>query len=244
MVLPVSVSVERTIRRYAGDRVRTEVVPVGVDADRFRPSGGTRDHERILFVGFVNYMKGIDVLLRAMRLLADRGSTAHLVLVGGAHYRNTMRQEHELRSLVPELRLQDRVTFAGSLPPVEVARLMSESALLVLPSRAESFGAVLVEALACGTPVVATRCGGPEDIVTPKVGELVPPEDPQALADAIHSVLSRRVAYAPIELRDYALTRFGLDTVVERTYSAYLAIDDPPAPPVRPRPGALSCQDA
>ena len=59
-----------------------------------------------------------------------------------------------------------------------------------------------------------------------------PPTEPMAASDA------------PIELRDYALTRFGLDTVVERTYSAYLAIDDPRAPPARPRPGALSCQDA
>ena len=61
---------------------------------------------------------------------------------------------------------------------------MRESAVLVLPSRRESFGSVLVEALACGTPVVATSCGGPEDIVTDAVGRLVPVENAEALAGA------------------------------------------------------------
>ena len=109
-------------------------------------------------------------------------------------------------------------------PPVaqdEVARLMAESAVVVLPSRAESFGAVLVEALACGTPVVATRCGGPEDIVTPEDGELVPVGDADALADAVATVLRDTGRFRPEELRERALERFGWPTVVRRTTAVY-----------------------
>ena len=99
---------------------------------------------------------------------------------------------------------------------------MAESAVVVLPSRAESFGAVLVEALACGTPVVATRCGGPEDIVQDGVGELVPVEDSVALADALSRVLAD-----PGHVRSDALCaalrveRFGWDTIVDRVHDVY-----------------------
>jgi glycosyltransferase involved in cell wall biosynthesis len=98
---------------------------------------------------------------------------------------------------------------------------MRKSALLVLPSRAESFGAVLVEALACGTPVVATRCGGPEDIVSDEVGTLVPPEDENALAEGIGRILQRRGMYNPERLRTYALERFSWERVANDTVNVY-----------------------
>jgi teichuronic acid biosynthesis glycosyltransferase TuaC len=220
-ILAVSSSVERTIRAYAGDEPRVEVVPVGVDGDRFRLGTGPRIPDQILFVGFVNYMKGIDVLLEAMRLLRDRGAPGRAILVGSGFYRNTQRQELELRALAGRLGLEDRVTFAGRRAPEEVARLMAESAVLVLPSRAESFGAVLVEALACGTPVVSTRCGGPEDIIDASVGRLVPAGDPTSLAEAIDLVLREPSLFDAEHLRRHALARFSWDTVIDGLLTAY-----------------------
>jgi glycosyltransferase involved in cell wall biosynthesis len=113
------------------------------------------------------------------------------------------------------------VSFVGKKSPDELAIIMQHSAVLVLPSRAESFGMVLVEALACGTPVVATRCGGPEDIVDDRVGVLVPPEDPEALANGIEHVLTHAEDYDPAALRAYALGKFGLDSVGERLEQVY-----------------------
>jgi len=80
---------------------------------------------------------------------------------------------------------------------------------------------VLTEALACGTPVVATRCGGPEDIVNDQAGVLVPPDDPEALACGIEHVLDRRADYNPAQLRAYALDNFGLQTVGRRILNLY-----------------------
>jgi glycosyltransferase involved in cell wall biosynthesis len=231
-IMAVSSSVERTIRAYAGDGPRVEVVPVGVDTALFRLPSDPRTPDQILFVGFLNYTKGIDVLLDAMALLRDGGIAGRAVLVGGGFYRNTRKQEETLRRRAAELDLGDRVTFAGRKPPTDVARLMAESAVVVLPSRAGSFGAVLVEALACGTPVVATRCGGPEDIVSPEVGELVPVADPRALADALSRTLADPARYDAAHLRDYALTRFGWETVVADVRRAYHdATVAPAAPP-------------
>ena len=221
-LMPVGTSVERSIRRYAGDGVRTEVIPVGVDPELFvRRDESERRCDQILYVGWINYNKGIDVLLEAMRRLAERGLPGRLLLAGGSYFRNTRLQEERLRDLAAALDLGDRVTFLGRQPPEAVARLMAESAVVVLPSRAESFGAVLVEALACGTPVVATRCGGPEDIVTEEVGRLVPVGDPGALADAITAVLASPERYDAPTLRGRALERFSWDSVVERILAVY-----------------------
>lgn len=221
-ILAVSTSVERSIRSYAGNQPRVEVVPVGVDGGRFRLRPDLeRRADQILFVGFLNYVKGVDVLLRAVRLLADHGLPGRVLFVGGSFYRNTRLQEEKLRALAARLELGDRVAFLGRRLPGEVAALMAESAVVVLPSRAESFGAVLVEALACGTPVVATRCGGPEDIVTPDVGVLVPVDDVQALANALTAVLDDGERYRPESLRESAVRDFGWPSLVERILDVY-----------------------
>jgi glycosyltransferase involved in cell wall biosynthesis len=220
-LVAVSTSVQRTIASYIGDSKQIPVVPVGVDADLFRLGPRERRADQILFVGWINYMKGVDVLLQAMQRLVRSGRPGRLLVVGGAVYRNTRLQEERLRALAASLALGDRVTFLGPKSHTEVARLMGESAVVVLPSRAESFGAVLVEALACGTPVVATRCGGPEDIVTDEVGLLVPPEDPEALADALVATIERRERYRAEELRQYALERFGWDRITESYLDVY-----------------------
>ena len=80
---------------------------------------------------------------------------------------------------------------------------------------------VLAESLACGTPVVATRCGGPEDIVTDQVGALVEPENPLALADGIERVLNRPGGFDPIALRAYALERFSWDRISKQYLELY-----------------------
>lgn len=222
-LLAVSTSVRETMAAFGVDRDRVKVVSVGVDDEVF--ALGSREKRRpdqILYVGWINYVKGVDVLLRAMALLKDRTERAQLVLVGGAAYRPTRLKEEELRRLALSLDLEDRVTFVGHQSHGEVARLMAESAVVVLPSRAESFSAVLIEALACGTPVVATRSGGPEEIVRDDVGVLVPPEDPRALADAIVAVLHAPERFAPEELRSYAISTFGWQKIVAEIETEYV----------------------
>jgi glycosyltransferase involved in cell wall biosynthesis len=232
-ILALSTHVRETIRAYEPS-ANVRVVPPGVDGAEFPLQTSPRNADQILFVGFLNYNKGVDVLLRAIAVLRDRDAPASLVLVGGSHYRKTRQQEEELRALATDLGLDGRVTFVGKQPPAEVARLMGESALVVLPSRAEAFGSVLAEALACGTPVVASRSGGPEDIVTDEVGALVPVDDHVALADAIARVLANRSRYAPERMRAYSLSHFGMPTVVEKILEAYEAALERTAPADQP----------
>jgi len=145
-----------------------------------------------------------------------------LTLVGGNFlYGRTSREADYMRQLARTLGLEKHVEFHEPKPAAEVAKLMRQSAVLVLPSRSETFGTVLVEALACGTPVVATDCGGPADIVRQDVGRLVPKENPEALSDAIGEIVDNLEKYLPERLRDYALKNFSWESLAEKTFNLY-----------------------
>lgn len=139
-----------------------------------------------LFVGMLERSKDLDALASAWRIVAARMPEARLVVVGrGA-----------LADLVERLRDDFPATVAHlpQIPPAEVARKMDESTFLVLPSRSEGLGRVIIESFTRGRPVVATRVGGIPDLVRDGVsGALVPPGDAQALADAMLSLLSDRL---------------------------------------------------
>jgi teichuronic acid biosynthesis glycosyltransferase TuaC len=221
--LAVSRAARESIAHFTGESEKLRIIPNVVDGKMFIPptNGARPAPNRILFVGIMRQVKGVDILLEALRRLADQNRDVRLAIVGESFYESYRRDLEGFRQMVTDLRLQDRVEFLGGKEPAEVAKEMQRSALLVLPSRRESFGAVLAEALACGTPVVATRCGGPEDIVNDQVGVLVPPEDPAALAEGIAQVLDRRASYDPARLRAYALENFGMEAVGSRIVALY-----------------------
>lgn len=221
--IAVSEAARSRIEEFAGTLTRSVVIPVPVDPTEFTlPTDPEAfDPDQILFVGAVRPVKGVDVLLQALRRLVDRGRATRLTIVGDAFYSAYRREENRLRELTAQLGLGTRVEFVGKKRPPELTRTIQQSALLVLPSRMESLGLVLAESLACGTPVVATRCGGPEDIVNDRVGVLVPPGDPEALAEGIAHVLDNRRRYDPAELRRHALGKFGIESVGERLRQVY-----------------------
>jgi teichuronic acid biosynthesis glycosyltransferase TuaC len=204
-----------TIEHFTGDIPQLRTIPGAVDGEVFRlPGDGHQKRpNQLLLVGTMRHVKGPDILARALRALVDRGRDVRLVHVGESFYGGYRRDFEEFRKLVHRLNLAARVEFVGKKPTPELVRYMQDSALLVLPSRRESLGLVLAEALACGTPVVSTRCGGPEDIVTDEVGVLVPTDDPEALANGIEHVLTHREHFAAERLRAHALGRFGFDAV-------------------------------
>jgi glycosyltransferase involved in cell wall biosynthesis len=221
----VSEFLRETIRRYIGDSTPVEVIPNGVEADAFSlASASERVPDQIAYVGLVNFNKGIDLLLQAMVYVAERHDRARLVLVGGSYYRTTKLQEERLKRLSRDLGLAERVEFVGRRPPAEVSRYMRQSSVVVLPSRVETFGAVLIEALASGTPVVATASGGPQEIVTDAVGRLVPTEDADALARALLDVLNARDRFDPERLREFALSRYSWSSIADRYLALYRSV--------------------
>jgi glycosyltransferase involved in cell wall biosynthesis len=183
----------RTISDYTSGVVRqagsepTATFAAFMDLDPFLagPPALLPERPTALFVGVLERYKAVDVLADAWRLAAPRIPDATLHLVG----RGTLRAVPE--RLVAELPLQTRWT--ESLPTPEVARALDETTVLVLPSRSEGLGRIVVEAFCRGRGVVASRVGGIPDLVTDgENGVLVPPEDPAKLAEALVRVLSDR----------------------------------------------------
>ncbi len=183
----------RTISAYTSGLVRSEgvepaaIFPAFMDLDPFLELEPAPLPERptALFVGVLERYKGVDVLADAWRQAAARVPDAELRVVG----RGTM--TGEIERLVAES--TGRVTWTSFLSGDGIARALDAATVLVLPSRSEGLGRVVVEAFCRGRGVIGSRVGGIPDLVTDdETGLLVPPEDPRALADALVSILSER----------------------------------------------------
>lgn len=223
LVTAVSEAVRASLRASVGDRVPIWILPNVVDEKAFTAPRADEpwDPEQLLFVGQIRRVKGLDVLVRALARLRQRRPGVRLKVIGATFYPAQEADWREVQELVRQLNLQSHIDFAGEASPREVAAAMRGSAVLVLPSRREALGAVILEALASGTPVVATRCGGPEEVVTPDVGRLVPSDDPDALAAALDEVLTLRPSFDRARLRAYVTARYGGDAVAARMREVY-----------------------
>ncbi|MDX3233134.1 glycosyltransferase [Streptomyces sp. ME19-01-6] len=205
---------------------RAAVVPCGVDTDRFTPEGPTapRRSRRPLLVqvGRLVPRKGAEISLAALALLPE----AELVIAGGPPP-GRLDDDPEvgrLRALARRLRVADRVRFTGGLPREQVPALLRGADVALCPADYEPFGIVPLEAMGCGTPVVASAVGGQRDtVVDPGTGRLVPPRDPIALAEAVGELLGDpglRAACGSAGRRR-VLARYGWDRVAAATEDIY-----------------------
>lgn len=197
----------RHVERFAPRGRQVTVIPFGIEAERFRPR--RRSDDGVFRLGFLKALHrkyGPDVLLRALPEVARAVPSVHLVMAG----RGPM--EGELRRLIDELGLAERVELPGHVSHDRVPELMAGFDVFVHPSvyPSESFGVAVLEASACAVPVVATRVGGvPEVCLDGETGLMVPPRDPRALAAALVRLARDR------ELRG-ALGRGGRELVLRR----------------------------
>lgn len=165
------------------------LVPNGVDIHRFMPPTNDargdvgQEPQTLLFTGFLIKRKGVNHLLDALALLPDDVPPYRLVIVGEGP------EEADLRAQVQALGLHAKVEFAGFQSQTVVQDWMRRARVFVLPSLEEGQGVVLLEALASGTPVVASDVDGIRDVITPDVGCRVPVANAHALAVGIEMML-------------------------------------------------------
>jgi glycosyltransferase involved in cell wall biosynthesis len=205
MILPVSNSLKVSLRGQ-GIKGKFQVVPNVVDTSLFRPGpkNQSKNHEKkILFVGSLNPIKGLPHLFHALSKLRQRRNDWHLDIVG----EGPARKEYE--RLVAELELTGKIIFQSLRPKHEVAEFMRKADFLVLPSLVETFGVVAAEALATGTPVLSTRCGGPEEFLTDEVGLLIPPGNEDALYKGLNYMLDNLDQYSYHRISEYACELFS-----------------------------------
>lgn len=177
-VIAVSGFLRNEALRIGGDEEKTKVIRGGVSPGK-RPRKEVRGKNTVLFIGGLVKQKGADILVKAFKRVMEKHN-AELVIVGDGPERAS------LERLCRELGVA--AEFTGYVE--DTRNVLRKSSVLVLPSREEGFGLVLLEAMALGIPVVATRVGGIQEIIADgENGLLVEREDPEALAEAISRVL-------------------------------------------------------
>jgi len=220
-VVAVSKTLKAALQRIT-DRENIEVIPNVVDTSRFAPPAYPRDQRtfRFVCVAMLGPHKNVQLLLRAFDRAFSGDDHVLLDIVGDGSERR------RLENVVGEMQQRHRVSFLGSLDTDGVANALERSHCCVSSSDVETFGVTLIEALAAGLPVIATRSGGPQDIVTREAGHLVAVGDEAALADAMRTVYSDRVCWAQQthRLSDYAHRTYGPQTVVSQLEAVYRSL--------------------
>ena len=195
---------QQMVELYGAPAERIAVIPPGVDTALFHPVPNARarewigayDEKTVLFVGRIDPVKGIDTWFRAMRLVVEADPSLRtrmcVCLIGGDMDDDADPDSEltRLEELKEELGIGDVVTFLGSRAQTSLPFYYSAADAVVMPSRYESFGLVALEAMACGTPVVASDVGGLSFIVRAgETGFLVPEGDEEAFAACISKIL-------------------------------------------------------
>lgn len=204
----VSMTAADTAAAITGTK-KVQIISNGVDTKRFRPEEKAEARARweipenalvIGSVGRLEAVKGHDVLLDAMLGLPE----SVICVIAGAGG-----QEGDLRNKAESLGIEDQVIFLGNVE--DTATVYSAFDVLCLPSRAEGLPLTILEAQSCGIPVVATDVGSVRDAVCPDIGRVVPPEDSEALAIALLSMLRKSEQQSP---RAFVSENFGWDATL------------------------------
>jgi len=220
-ILPVSAHLGQHLEAY-GIKGRVKVIPNAVNTEIFYPSTsqnkGRKEGKKILSVTALRPQKGVPFLLEALSRVKEERRDFVLDIVGDGPNRS------EYEGLAKELGLGGIVRFHGPKPREEVARLVRSCDFFVQASLWETFGVVYVEAMACGKPVIACDIGGPNEIITPDTGILVPPGNTEALSEAMEYMLDNHTNYSPEKIAQYARERFSYETIGELLSEVYQTV--------------------
>lgn len=180
------------IRRLGIGNNHAVIIPNGVDIDYFTigPQNQSMREPIVLFVGSLIRRKGVYPLIEAAAIFLATHPDHRLVVIGDGP------EKDKMQALATNLGVRNRIDFLGFLPTESVRSWLQRARLLVLPSSEEGQGVVLLEALACGTPVVGSNVGGIADVIVDGVGSLVSVDQPTELAASISSFLDNGKSWA------------------------------------------------
>ena len=216
-IVAVGRSLAKAIFSYGFNKLC--VIPNMVDETLFYPVTAEKDrHVRFNFLTVAALIpeKGISELLHAIKEVVAVCADCCFRIVGDGP------SSGQFRTLASELGIDAHLQWSGKVVRQDMPAIYQEADAYVLPSRHESFGISYVEALACGKPVIATRCGGPEDFVTESNGIMVERGDIDGLARAMLTMVKERGRYDSAVIRTDFMRQFSRPAVVEQIRQLYL----------------------
>ena len=210
MVTTVSEILAKAMQSHGLRHPHYEILPNVVDTHLFKPIPHHNEMPKIVHVScFEDKSKNISGLLGALQIMKDRGDAYQAVLIGEGMDLEAMQRRAN------DLGLNDCVRFTGLLQGQDLVEELATGDFFVLPSHYETGGIVLLEAMACGLPVLATKVGALPEIVNESNGILVQPDDTEALAEAMERLCHTYNNYKPEELRNQVVGRYDIKKVGE-----------------------------
>ena len=208
MVTTVTENLAQAMQAHGLANARYVTLPNVVDINLFKPQPHHNTLPRIIHIScFEDQSKNISGLLEALKRMKDNNVSYQAVLIGEGMDLEAMKAK------ATRLQLDDRVRFTGLLQGQALVDALSSGDFLVLSSHYENLPVVILEALACGLPVVSTNVGGIAELIDETNGLLVPKGDVTALADAMERACATHAQYDPETLRSRVVKRYGMEAV-------------------------------
>lgn len=217
-VLAVSSALAKKIKKHTGVEpvVLPNILNMPAMADVCERKKASGFH--FISAGSLVEGKGFDTLVEAFEAVAKDRPDATLLIMGGGP------EEKRLKAQVKERGLSDKIGFFGSYQRQDFARELMKADAFVLATRLETFGVVFIEALSFGVPVIATRCGGPEDFVDASNGLLVDVGDIQSLAQAMIDMAENIGRYNKTQIAVSTRSRFSPEKIAQQLTEVYKEI--------------------
>ncbi len=216
-IIAVSKGLASSLRKFTSKPI--DVVPNIVNTDFFHlPERQKETHPfRFLTVAMLTKEKAIDILIRAFAKAFQNQNNVILEIGGDGEEREN------LENLAVNLEIREHVNFLGMLSRERVREAMWRANVFVLPSYIETFGVVFIEAMSTGLPVIATKCGGPEDFVISKVGYLLKPGNIDELSEALKDSYEKYEKWHKnaLNIRKYTIERFSEKAIVSELNAIY-----------------------
>ena len=226
-IVVVSKATRNYVLSLGADLEKIEVLHNGVDLNRFKPLTGIKEIMRkklgipkeastTLTVRRLVYKNGIDTLIESARLAIKKNPRLVFVVIGKGP------DSEEAKERIVQLEMQKNFRLTGFISDEELPVYYNAADFFVLPSKSgEGLPLVALEAMACGLPIIATNVGGTSEVINEKYGKLVPPDAPDALAEAIVDFSHRDLEFLKKDLRMSIEEKFSWDRNVEKLYGIY-----------------------
>jgi L-malate glycosyltransferase len=214
-IISVGPSLKREMQKYTDKSIHE--IPNIVDYKAFQMNSrkdSGKDRFRFFSLAFLTPNKGMDILIKSFAK-AFKSEEVDLLIGGDGQ------QKDELVELAQKLGVESQVQFLGRIDRHQVIEHMHQCDAFVLASKFETFGVVLIEAMASGKPVISTRSGGPDSIVNDKNGILVPVDDIEELSSAMKHLYNHYYMYNPEAIRKDCEDRFSEEVIVEKIVEIY-----------------------
>ena len=220
-----------TISRYTAHSIQEQygipiekfsVIPFPIDTDKFKPKANRQQvvaEDFILMVGRItDPRKNVKLLLRAFAQIRQHFPKLKLIIIGQKP------ENDRLEHFCDELGIASSVAFLGHVAEEKLVNYYTQAKLSVLPSLQEGLGIVVLESMACGTPVVSTKCGGPEEIIAHgKNGYLVENDNAEALAEGVCKLLADEALRRRMgeKAREHILKHYSLEQIKPKFIEVY-----------------------